>query len=120
MISGIRDGKDSRRPQSLCRRLWAAISVLLLAGIAHVAGLKAQVPQNSLRTLTTAREAHARGYKVVFGSDSNATDDPEIHDAELKTLRRGFALVLRTDQIMDALEGKGAFAAEGRTAHGAK
>jgi signal transduction histidine kinase/DNA-binding response OmpR family regulator len=44
---------------------------LLLAGIAHVAGLKAQVPQNSLRTLTTAREAHsltaeeaARGYPV--------------------------------------------------------
>jgi nicotinamidase-related amidase len=59
---------------------------------------------------TTAREAHARGYKVVFGSDVNSTDNPEVHDAELKTLRRGFALVLAKDQIKEALEGKGPYA----------
>jgi nicotinamidase-related amidase len=60
---------------------------------------------------TTAREAHARGYKVVFGSDCNATDDPAIQDAELKTLRRGFALVISTDEIVDSLNGLGEFAA---------
>jgi nicotinamidase-related amidase len=60
---------------------------------------------------TTAREAHARGYKVVFGSDCNATDDPTIQEAELKTLRRGFALVASTDQIIEALDGRGDFAA---------
>ncbi len=60
---------------------------------------------------TTAREAHARGYKVVFGSDCNATDDPAIQEAELKTLRRGFALVLSTKEIVDAVNGVGEFAA---------
>jgi len=58
---------------------------------------------------TTAREAHARGYKVVFGSDINSTDDPEIQESELKTLRRGFALVISSDQIMDAIRGKGPY-----------
>jgi nicotinamidase-related amidase len=59
---------------------------------------------------TTAREAHARGYKVVFGSDITSTDDPELHEAELKTLRRGFALVLTKDQIIEALKRIGEFA----------
>ena len=53
---------------------------------------------------TTAREAHARGYKVVFGSDVNATDDPAIQDAELRTLRRGFALVIEKDEIVRELK----------------
>ena len=60
---------------------------------------------------TTAREAHSRGYKVVFGSDCNATDDPAIQEAELKTLRRGFALVISTGEIVDSLNGVGEFAA---------
>jgi nicotinamidase-related amidase len=60
---------------------------------------------------TTAREAHARGYKVVFGSDCNAGDDEEIQRAELKTLRRGFALVLPTSAIIGALEGRNEYAA---------
>jgi len=59
---------------------------------------------------TTAREAHAHGYRVVFGSDINSTDDPELQQAELKTLRRGFALILTKDQVKDALEGKGPYA----------
>jgi len=58
---------------------------------------------------TTAREAHAHGYKVIFGSDINATDDPEIQQAELKTLRRGFALVLTKAQIEEALKGGGIY-----------
>lgn len=57
---------------------------------------------------TTARDAHARGYKVVFGSDVNSTDSSELQEAELKTLRRGFALVLNSKQIIEALNGVGA------------
>jgi nicotinamidase-related amidase len=59
---------------------------------------------------TTAREAHAHGYRVIFGSDINSTDDPEIQQSELKTLRRGFALVLSKDQIKEAIRGKGPYA----------
>ncbi len=59
---------------------------------------------------TTAREAHAHGYKVVFGSDINSADDPSLQEAELKILRRGFALVLDKAQITEALRGVGEFA----------
>lgn len=55
---------------------------------------------------TTARDAHALGYKVVFGSDINSTDDQDIQEAELKTLRRGFALVLSKDEIIKSLSGE--------------
>lgn len=51
----------------------------------------------------TAREAFFRGYRVVFGSDVNATDDPDLHEAELRTLRRGYALVLSCEEILKAL-----------------
>ena len=61
----------------------------------------------------TAREAHGHGYKVVFGSDVNSTDDQELQEAELKTLRRGFALVLTAQQIKDALLGNGQYADTG-------
>ncbi|SRR5579875_1188713 len=61
---------------------------------------------------TTARDAHARGYKVVFGSDVNSTDDPAMQDAELRTLRRGFALVLSKEEIVQALNGVGKYAEE--------
>lgn len=51
----------------------------------------------------TAREAFWHGYKVVFGSDINSTDDPQLHDAELQTLRRGYARIMSSDEIVDAL-----------------
>lgn len=51
----------------------------------------------------TAREAFWHGYKVVFGSDINSTDDPHLHDAELMTLRRGFARIMSSDEIVDAV-----------------
>jgi nicotinamidase-related amidase len=63
---------------------------------------------------TTARDAHAGGYKVVFGSDVNSTDDPELQRAELMTLRRGFALVLTKDEIIEALNGRGRYATESK------
>ena len=55
---------------------------------------------------TTARQAYERGFKVVVGSDVTATDDPELHKAELKTLRKGFAVVLTLAQIIKKLEKK--------------
>jgi nicotinamidase-related amidase len=45
---------------------------------------------------TTARQAYERGFKVVFGSDLTATDDPAMQEPELKVLRKGFARVLLT------------------------
>jgi len=48
---------------------------------------------------TTARQAYERGFKVVFGSDVTATDDPEMQEAELMVLRKGFARVLSAAEI---------------------
>lgn len=53
---------------------------------------------------TTARQAYERGYKVIFGSDINATDLPETHEAELKVLRKGFARVMSSAEILAELE----------------
>jgi len=55
---------------------------------------------------TTARQAYERGLKVVVGSDVTATDDPALHKAELKTLRKGFAMVATAAQIIKMLEDK--------------
>jgi nicotinamidase-related amidase len=51
----------------------------------------------------TAREAFWHGYKVIFGSDVNSTDDDELQEAELRTLRRGFARIMTADEIMGAV-----------------
>jgi nicotinamidase-related amidase len=51
----------------------------------------------------TAREAFWHGYKVIFGSDVNSTDDPEQQEAELRTLRRGFARIMTADEIIGAV-----------------
>lgn len=53
---------------------------------------------------TTARQAYERGFNVVVGSDVTATDDSELHEAELKTLRKGFAMVATSNQIIRKLE----------------
>ncbi|HMK45169.1 MAG TPA: isochorismatase family cysteine hydrolase [Methanocella sp.] len=53
----------------------------------------------------TARQAFERGFKVVFGSDVNATDDQQMQESELKVLRRGFAKVLSSDEIISTLGG---------------
>jgi nicotinamidase-related amidase len=51
----------------------------------------------------TARQGYERGFKVVFGSDVTATDDPEMQEPELKVLRKGFAKVLSAAEIIDLL-----------------
>lgn len=53
---------------------------------------------------TTARQAYERSFKVVFGSDITATDDPEMQEPELKVLRKGFAKILSNDEIIAELE----------------
>jgi nicotinamidase-related amidase len=52
---------------------------------------------------STAREAFWRGFDVVFGSDCNSTDDPGLHEAELATLRRGFARIATAAEIIAAI-----------------
>ncbi len=53
---------------------------------------------------TTARQAYERGYKVVFGSDVTATNDPALQRAELETLRYGFARIMSAQEIITHLE----------------
>jgi len=53
---------------------------------------------------TTARQAYERGFKVVVGSDVTATDDPQLQEAELRTLRKGFAMVATSAHIMKMLK----------------
>jgi nicotinamidase-related amidase len=51
----------------------------------------------------TAREAFWHGYRVIFGSDVTSTTDPALHEAELRTLRRGFARVMTANEIARAV-----------------
>jgi nicotinamidase-related amidase len=53
---------------------------------------------------TTARQGFERGFKVVFGSDLTATDDPSLQEAELAVLRKGFARVMTAERIIAELE----------------
>jgi nicotinamidase-related amidase len=48
----------------------------------------------------TARQGYERGFKVVFGSDVNATDDIIMHENEIKVLRKGFAKIMTADEII--------------------
>ena len=52
---------------------------------------------------TTARQGYERGFKVVFGSDVTSTDDPEMQEAELMVLRKGFARVMTSEKIIALL-----------------
>ena len=53
---------------------------------------------------TTARQAYERGFRVVFSSDLTATNDPEMQEAELKVLRKGFAKVLGSKEIIESIK----------------
>lgn len=48
----------------------------------------------------TAREAFWHGYGVIFGSDITSSDDDVLHEAELRTLRRGFARIMSAGEIL--------------------
>jgi nicotinamidase-related amidase len=51
----------------------------------------------------TAREGFWRGFGVIVASDCNSTDDIRLHEAELATLRRGFARIATADEITAAI-----------------
>ncbi|NNJ61839.1 MAG: cysteine hydrolase [Dactylosporangium sp.] len=53
---------------------------------------------------TTARQGYERGYFVVVAEDATATDMPAMHDAELATLKKGFALVSPARRIVERLD----------------
>lgn len=52
---------------------------------------------------STARSGYALNYHVVFGSDVNATDNAQAHDATIRTMRRGYARVMDHRTIIDLL-----------------
>jgi nicotinamidase-related amidase len=54
---------------------------------------------------TTARQGYERGFQVVVASDLTATDDPDLQDAELCVLRKGFARVSSAPDILAAFTG---------------
>lgn len=53
---------------------------------------------------TTARQAYERSFKVIFGSDVTAADDPDLQEPELKIMRKGFAKVMTGEEIIKALD----------------
>jgi nicotinamidase-related amidase len=53
---------------------------------------------------TTARQAYERGFGAIVVSDATATHLPEMHEAELRILRRHFARVLPVQAIVRELE----------------
>src|SRR5262249_50766620 len=52
---------------------------------------------------TTARQSYERGLKVVVVSDATATDDMDLQEAELMVLRKGFARVMTTTEVVTQL-----------------
>jgi len=52
---------------------------------------------------STARDAFYRDYQVIFLSDLNCTNNKEVHENTLKTLRVGFALVIDSTEMLELL-----------------
>lgn len=52
----------------------------------------------------TARQGYERGFKVIFGSDITSTDNQDLHKNELKIMRKGFAKVMTSEEIMKILK----------------
>ncbi len=52
---------------------------------------------------STARSAFFRDYQVAFPSDCNATFDPAMHQASLKTIDMFFGRVMTTEELLDEM-----------------
>ncbi|KAL2339393.1 hypothetical protein Fmac_007333 [Flemingia macrophylla] len=52
---------------------------------------------------TTAREAFVRGFRVFFSADATATSDSRLHQATLDNLAYGFAYLLDSHTLKQAL-----------------
>lgn len=87
--------------------------------ILHNLGRDAVIVTGTLTNLccgTTARQAYERGYDVIAVSDLMATNDPAIHEAEIKTLRYGFARISTAEAIIARLDAiRSETASDGRT-----
>jgi nicotinamidase-related amidase len=60
---------------------------------------------------STARTAYFNNYHVVFVEDCVSSDNPYAHEATIRTLRRGFARVMTSDELINIwAEGDQAFA----------
>ncbi len=52
---------------------------------------------------TTARDAFMRDFRVFFIEDATATVNPELHLATLMNLAYGFAVIMKTDELLKHL-----------------
>ena len=52
---------------------------------------------------TTARQAYERSFKVIIGRDVTSSHFIDLHEAELKVLRRGYAKILSFNEIIKKL-----------------
>lgn len=55
--------------------------------------------------LSTMVDAFSRDFKIVFGSDINSTDNSDIQDSIVETVRRRFGRVLSCEEIIESLRG---------------
>jgi nicotinamidase-related amidase len=69
------------------------IRTLIMGGIATNLGVE-----------STARNAHERGYELVFAEDAMSTMTPEMHRFAVETIFPIMGRVRTTDEIIDALE----------------
>jgi len=53
---------------------------------------------------STARDAYSKHYQVVFCSDVVSSNNPDAHIATLQNLRKGFARVMTSNEVIGALE----------------
>ena len=50
---------------------------------------------------STARSAYFHNYHVVFVEDCVSSDNPYAHEATIRTLRRGFARIMNSNDLID-------------------
>ncbi|KAL5070804.1 hypothetical protein RYX36_021691 [Vicia faba] len=53
---------------------------------------------------TTAREAFIRGFRVFFSTDATATSEVDLHEATLKNMAYGFAYLVDSHCLKQALD----------------
>ncbi|MBE0518197.1 MAG: isochorismatase family protein [Thermoplasmata archaeon] len=76
----------------LCK--WGITSVVITGVMTH------------LCCETTARDAFVRDFDVYFVIDATATKSEDLHIASLKTLADGFAIPVKTDEVIQWMSAK--------------
>jgi isochorismate hydrolase len=75
-------------------RKWGTTSVVITGVMTH------------LCCETTARDAFVRDFDVYFVIDATATKSEDLHIASLKTLADGFAIPVKTDEVIQWVSAK--------------